>query len=114
MRIISKFNDDVYDLQNSLFDPDRVWERKTEELLVKVTDDVEKNIVHNRQVFREGSLSFRGDFEYSVNPLFIAGEVYWLHDCCPAGIQHSVSKRSTSMLYSIKWKKWDYMPVLTY
>ncbi len=79
MRIISKFND-VYDLQNSLFDPDRVWERKTEELLVKVTDDVEKNIVHNRQVFREGSLSFRGDFEYSVNPLFIAGEVYWLHE----------------------------------
>lgn len=79
MRIISKFND-VYDLQNSLFDPDRAWERKTEELLVKVTDDVEKNIVHNRQVFREGSLSFRGDFEYSVNPLFIAGEVYWLHE----------------------------------
>lgn len=79
MRIISKFAD-VYDLQNSLFDPDRVWERKTEELLVKVTDDAEKNIVHTRQVFRDGSLSLRGDFEYFVNPLFVAGEVYWLHE----------------------------------
>lgn len=79
MRIISKFTD-VYDLQNSLFDADRVWERKTEELLVKVTDDAEKNIVHTRQVFRDGSLSFRGDFEYFVNPLFVAGEVYWLHE----------------------------------
>lgn len=79
MRIISKFND-VYDLQNSLFDPDRVWERKSDEILVKVTEDVEKNIVHDRQVFREGSMSFRGDFEYRVNPLFVAGEVYWLHE----------------------------------
>ncbi|QXV85190.1 hypothetical protein bas27_0151 [Escherichia phage TrudiGerster] len=78
MRIISKFND-VYDLQNSLFDPDRVWERKSDEILVKVTEDVEKNIVHDRQVFQEGSMSFRGDFEYHVNPLFVAGEVYWLH-----------------------------------
>ncbi|QTJ63367.1 hypothetical protein [Salmonella phage STWB21] len=79
MRIISKFND-VYDLQNSLFDPDRVWERKSDEILVKVTEDVEKNIVHDRQVFREGSMSFCGDFEYRVNPLFVAGEVYWLHE----------------------------------
>ena len=79
MRIISKFND-VYDLQNSLFDADRVWERKSEEILVKVTEDAEKNIVHDRQVFQEGSLSFRGDFEYHVNPLFIAGQVYWLHE----------------------------------
>ncbi|CCI88468.1 hypothetical protein BN79_040 [Yersinia phage phiR2-01] len=78
MRIISKFND-VYDLQNSLFDPDHVWERKTEKLLVKVTDDAEKNIVHSRQVYREGASSIRGDFTYRVVPLFLAGEVYWLH-----------------------------------
>lgn len=76
MRIISKFAD-VYDLQSSLFDADRVWERKSDEVTVKVTDKAEENLIHRRQVF--GGRDEYSYSEYYIKPLFIAGEVFWLH-----------------------------------
>lgn len=74
MRIISKFTD-VYDLQNSLFDADRVWERKTEELTIKAPDDGNYMIMQERRIVRmEGKTGY-----FKVLPFFLAGEVYWLY-----------------------------------
>ncbi|CAL5098736.1 Phage protein [Salmonella phage Tennessee] len=74
MRIISKFAD-VYDLQNSLFDPDRVWERKTEELTIKAPDDDNYTIMQERRIARiEGKTGY-----FKILPFFLAGEIYWLY-----------------------------------
>ena len=74
MRIISKFVD-VYDLQNSLFDADRVWERKTEELTIKAPDDGNYMIMQERRITRiEGKIGY-----FKILPFFLAGEIYWLY-----------------------------------
>lgn len=74
MRIISKWAD-VYDLQNSLFDPDRAWERKTEELIIKAPDDGNYMIMQERMIARVGEK--KGYFK--ILPFFLAGEIYWMY-----------------------------------
>ncbi|WMM34854.1 hypothetical protein MKLDHNNG_00047 [Salmonella phage EH1] len=74
MRIISKWAD-VYDLQNSLFDPDRAWERKTEELTIKAPDGGNYMIMQERMIARVGEK--KGYFK--ILPFFLAGEIYWLY-----------------------------------
>lgn len=74
MRIISKFTD-VYDLQNSLFDADRVWERKTEEFTIKAPDDGSCVIMQQRPVALTGETTGY----LKILPFFLAGEIYWLY-----------------------------------
>lgn len=80
MRIISKFRD-VYDLQQTMFDEDRVWHRETQTLSVNATEEAEKLLHVSREVYpvKPSTRALRVEAEYNVTPVFIAGEVHWLH-----------------------------------
>lgn len=77
MRIISKFAD-VYDLQNTMFDTTRTWIRNTENTTISLEKD--RNFVLEKPLYRltsDRSLVTGG--VYTIFPMFIFGEVHWLH-----------------------------------
>ena len=78
MRIISKFYD-VYDLRHSMDDPDRIWNRKSEDVLVRTNskgsiyrdDSLGYNLYTSKNITRRGDLV--------VMPIFVAGEVHFIY-----------------------------------
>lgn len=77
MRIISKFTD-VYDLQNSLYDPSRVWTRTTDTIKVLAKDSpklVLKGYIDKKPEYYLG----RDYFVFYIQMVFFAGKVFPLY-----------------------------------
>lgn len=74
MRIIAK-NQDVYDLQHSLFDPDRVWVREEETFQIRVNKDTE---CMTRSIgIRDKDLYGGNRDSILCTPMLIGGSMHW-------------------------------------